>query len=226
MMSEHPELEAPRSSPTPWIAGGVVLIAAGLLGVVVVLLGRGPVDEPPLPRADEHPAVGKRLENVDLQPLTGDPPAISAADLSGRVTLINFWGTWCPPCKIEFPHIQELEQHFRANADFRFVSVSCANDRDDEQYLAEETAVFLNREQVEFPTYHDPDVVTRREIMRVVGDFAYPSTLIIGRDGLIKAVWVGYAPGIEKQMREIIDRELAAAATAGEVTSPDKAGEN
>lgn len=225
MMSEHKELEAPRSSPTPWIAGGVVLIAAGLLAVVVVSQGRGLVEEPPLPRADEHPAVGKRLENVDLQPLTGGPEAISGAELSGHITLINFWGTWCPPCKIEFPHIKELEQHFRLNADFRFVSVSCADGAFD-KHLAEETADFLKQAQVEFPTFHDPDTVTRREIMRVVGEFAYPTTLIIGRDGLIKAVWIGYAPGIEKQMREILDRELAAAAHAGEQSSPAKTGEN
>jgi thiol-disulfide isomerase/thioredoxin len=210
MMTEHQELDEPRRSPTPWIAGAVVLVAAGLLAVVVVTQGRGLVDEPPLPRGDEHPGVGKSLEHVDLQPLTGDPPVLAAEDLAGRVTFMNFWGTWCDPCVYEFPHIKELEQHFRDRPDFRFVSVSCTSDGASDRYLADETSDFLQRSQVDFATYHDPDAVTRKGIFHTVGDFAYPTSLVVGRDGKIKAVWIGYSPGLEKQMREIIERELAA----------------
>jgi thiol-disulfide isomerase/thioredoxin len=224
MMTEHPELDEPPRSLTPWIAGGVVLVAAGLLATFVLSQGGSFVEEPPLSRGDEHPAVGKPVETLELAPLTGDAAPLSVNDLAGRVTFINFWGTWCQPCLIEFPHLQELEQHFRSQADFQFVSVSCSDDGDDTR-LAEDTADFLKRAQADFPTFQDADVVTRRAVNQIVGGFAYPTSLIIGRDGRIKAVWVGYAPGIEKQMREILDRELAAAARS-EGDAPPTHGPN
>jgi thiol-disulfide isomerase/thioredoxin len=215
MMSELPELEEPPRSLTPWIGGGVVLVAAGVLAFVVYAYRGSWSEAIQLPRGDEHAAVGQQLQTLSLQPLTGSASegsesVLSEADLAAHVTLINFWGTWCPPCLDELPHIKELEQHFRSHPDFRFVSVSCSNDPADDAYLAEETAEFMRRTRTEFPTYQDENADTRRAIYRLANEFAYPTTLIIGRDGLIKAMWVGFAPGIEKQMREILERELAA----------------
>ena len=40
------------------------------------------------------------------------------------MTLVNFWGPWCPACGIEFPHLVELEEHFRTDPNFQFLSVS------------------------------------------------------------------------------------------------------
>jgi thiol-disulfide isomerase/thioredoxin len=209
MMTEQPELEEPRRPLGPWVGGGVVLVATGILAAVILFRGRTLIEPLPLPRGDEHPGVGRTLASFELEPLTGDGPLITVQSLPDHVTFVNFWGTWCGPCIEEFPHLQELEQHFRGQPGFQFVSVSCTNDGADEG-LAADTANFVRRMRVEFPTYHDADRMTRKAIMQTVGDFAYPTSLLIGRDGKIKAVWVGYAPGVEKQMREIIDRELQA----------------
>ena len=54
----------------------------------------------------------KKLAEVHLVPMSassgGSEHDVSLADLQGRVVLLNFWGTWCPPCREEFPHIVEL----------------------------------------------------------------------------------------------------------------------
>ncbi len=222
MMTEQPELEEPRRPIGPWIGGSVVLLATGLLAAVILFGGRTLIEPPPLSRGDEHPGVGRTLATFELEPLTGDGQPITAENLLDRVTLVNFWGTWCGPCIEEFPHIQELEQHYRSQPDFQFLSVSCSDDGDDED-LAADTAYFVRRMRVEFPTYHDADRITRKAIIQTVGEFGYPTSLLIGRDGKIKAVWVGYAPGLEKQMRELIDRELAAGTAELPVSEGKKA---
>jgi thiol-disulfide isomerase/thioredoxin len=215
MLSEQQEFPTPppRSSKG-WIAGAVLLAAAGLLTVAV--LNRRSDEPPDNPRMGPiHPAVGQRLERLALQPLTGDPPPLATGDLQGRVTLINFWGPWCGPCRIEFPHLVEIEQHFRSQADFQFVSVSCSNQEGSDEHMARGTALFLKEQRASFPTYRDADGRTRRAVMEAAGQFAYPTTLVIGREGTIRAMWVGYAPGVERQIRQVVEQALADKLAAG-----------
>ena len=212
MLSEQREFETPPPGRAfPWLAVGVVVLAAGLLALSVVAR-RSAIDLPPgedLSMGPNHPAVGRQLDELQLQPLTGEPPPLSSSDLQGRVTLLNFWGPWCPPCRIEFPHLAELEEHFRAEADFRFVSVSCSGGPGSDEEMADETERFLRQQQADFPTHRDADSLTRAAIHRVAGQFAYPTTLVLGRDGSIRAFWLGYAPGVERQMRQVVEEALA-----------------
>jgi thiol-disulfide isomerase/thioredoxin len=211
MLSEQREFETPPpKSRVPWMAVGVVVLAALLL-IWVVRSRRASQEAPELDpnMGPNHPAVGRRLVTMQLQPLTGEASELDAADLQGRVTLINFWGTWCPPCQVEFPHLIELEQHFRDRADFKFVSVSCSNEPGTDEHIAEDTREFLRRQQADFPTYRDADGTTREAIFQVVGQFGYPTTLLVGRDGAIRAIWIGYAPGMERQMRQFVEQALS-----------------
>ena len=57
------------------------------------------------PAPQQAPGIGVPLAELRLQPLSGDGPPVSLADLRGSVVLLNFWGTWCPPCLRELPHI-------------------------------------------------------------------------------------------------------------------------
>ncbi len=209
MFSEQREFDTPPPrSRIPWIAAGVVLLAAGLL-TIAVLGGRGDpalVEQPHM--GAQHPAVGKRLERLELQPLTGDPPPLALEDLQGRVTLINFWGPWCRPCVVEFPHLKDLELHFRSQLDFQFVSVSCSNGSGSDEHMAGGTAQFLNQQNADFPTHRDADGVTRRAVIQATVDFAFPTTLVLGRDGTIRGLWIGYAPGVEKLIREVVKQSL------------------
>ena len=90
-----------------------------------------------------------------------------SADLAGgyrdHVTLLNFWGTWCPPCRNELPHIAELRQRFAGREAFRLLAVSCppGGQADDVQSLQEDTASLLKRLGLDLPTYYDPDDATQ-----------------------------------------------------------------
>jgi thiol-disulfide isomerase/thioredoxin len=167
------------------------------------------------PAEDEHrgrrdPAVGVKLSKLDLIPLTGNAQLVDSSILDGKVTLINFWGPWCTYCVVEFPHLVELEQHFRSEPDFQFFSVSTNQDPTNRIGLAEETAEFLKRHRAEFPTYHDPDAKSQIALMRAANltDMGYPTTLVLDRQGIIRGLWTGYHSGDELFVRLAIEEAL------------------
>lgn len=208
MLSEQREFDTP---PPPSGRFRLVLLAALLFGLVIAVvlsrqLGKGNAPSPP------HPAVGRTLERLRLEPLTGTDRPLSLDDLAGKVALINVWGTWCGPCIIEFPHLKELADHYRSEADFRFVSISSSGPGADDADLAAHTEAFLKEQQADFPTYADPSWETRDAIARVAGErgVPYPTTLILGRDGKVRALWFGYRDGLTTEMRDVIDAALRA----------------
>jgi thiol-disulfide isomerase/thioredoxin len=202
--SRH-ELPPQAKGSSPWI----LWFAALLLGSFFVwrmffatsdLSDRGP----------GNPAVGRQLTVLELQPLTGDAKPITSASLQGKVTLVNYWGPWCGYCVVEFPHLVEIERHFRDNPDFQFLSVSASGQMGDDTAMLPSTAEFLQSHQADFPTYRDPDAVSRRELVtqaRLDG-FGFPTTVILDRQGNIRGLWVGFRKGDELVMQQVVEDTL------------------
>jgi cytochrome c biogenesis protein CcmG, thiol:disulfide interchange protein DsbE len=204
--------EAERQLLPPVRAGWSVWPWALLMAALVVMLAlRSAFQRPPESRGEHHPAVGSKLTMLRLEPLTGAGRAVSEVDLAGKVTLMNFWGPWCGACAIEFPHLVELEKHFRGDPGFQFFSISSNFDPRDEAGLAESTAEFLKQQQADFPTYRDPQAQTTVELVQAakIAGFGYPATVVVGKDGTIRALWIGYTPGDEKAVRQAIEKSLA-----------------
>jgi thiol-disulfide isomerase/thioredoxin len=190
-----------------WPLWPLAFVLLAVLLVVAVRFGFAPQAEA---SGANHPSVGKTLTTFRLQPLTGDSRPTTEEDLAGKVTLINFWGPWCGYCAIEFPHLVELVSHFRSRPNFQFFSVSSNANPHDERGLSESTAEFLRRYQADFATYRDPDGETTTALMRDagLGSFGYPTTVLVGPDGVILAFWSGYQPGDENEVRRAIDKAL------------------
>ena len=191
----------------PW------LVLLGILVVVMVVrAGLAPVEvnEDDGPRGERHPAVGIALTRFQLEPLTGDGRPLTETDLAATATLVNFWGPWCPACVVEFPHLVEMEKHFRSQPGFQFVSISTNYNPLDEEGLAESTAQFLKAQNAEFPTYRDPKAETTIELIKTakLEDFGYPATLLLGPGGVIRGLWQGYYLGDEKRIRVAGERAL------------------
>jgi thiol-disulfide isomerase/thioredoxin len=177
---------------------GLALAAAlAVLTIALVMLRREtPLDVP--------------LTKLELTPLTGSAGPVTLADLKGRVALVNFWGTWCPPCRQEFPHIVELERSFRDAPDFKLLAVSVGNG-EAPQELRANTLEFLKHTGAEnFVTYTDPDSVTMAAVSDALhsGGFVFPTTIVVDREGIIRALWRGYRPGVEGEMAAAVDRWL------------------
>lgn len=182
-------------------------VLAALVFAYLALVGRGRTS-----LGTQGPAIGRKLPYLELQPLTGDAQWVSLRDLAGHVTVVNYWGTWCPPCRTEFPHIVELASHFADRKDFKLLAVSCGSEGSDAELdvLRDETQAFLKSKNVTLPTYADQHAASRRELARYLklDSFAYPSTLILDRQGTIRGFWEGYASGSELEMRDLVQQLL------------------
>jgi thiol-disulfide isomerase/thioredoxin len=204
---QHMPPESARWPLWPWF-----LIMAALAVVLVVWAWIPQVTERPdeLLDGERHAAVGTKVTRFQLEPLTGEGSPVTEADLAAAATLVNFWGPWCGACVIEFPHLVELEQHFRSNPGFQFFSVSTNQSSNELEGLAESTTQFLKHFKAEFPTYYDPKKETTIALVEAakLEAFGYPTTVLLGSGGVIRGVWSGYHAGDEIKIREAIEKAL------------------
>jgi thiol-disulfide isomerase/thioredoxin len=164
-----------------------------MLASLVIGLAAAACSPPP------HPAVGLPVGGLPLVSLGG--PDRRAPEFAGRVTLLNFWGTWCMPCRRELPGLARLASRLADEPAFQLVAVSCGpGGVDDPGELAATTADFLAREKLAIDAWADPDGRTRLLFSAMYGLAAFPTTYLIGPDARIRRVWTGYSPGDEAQV--------------------------
>lgn len=110
--------------------------------------------------------------------LTGEP--LTSEALRGKVVLVNFWATWCAPCRAEMPVLEAMYQRHRERG---FVIVGLAVD----QAPTEKVAAYVAERGVTYPVAH----VDREAEGRFGGVRGYPTSFLIGRDGRVRHVVVG-----------------------------------
>jgi peroxiredoxin len=123
-------------------------------------------------------------------------PNMSLQAQRGRVVMVNFWATWCAPCRQEMPQLNRLYQKYRSSG-FVLLGVNV----DDDPSKAAEVATKLG---VTFPVLLDAD----KRVSKLYDLNTMPSTVIIDRDGKVRYVHRGYLAGYEdnyeKQIRELL----------------------
>jgi cytochrome c biogenesis protein CcmG, thiol:disulfide interchange protein DsbE len=155
------------------------------------------------------PGIGKRVSYVQLEPLTGKGETVTLRSLAGSVAIVNFWGTWCGPCRTEFPELVELGKQLAPHRDVRLLLVSCGPDGpEDFGELKAETEAYLKSFQNEVPTYWDPDHKTAAAFSHVSRMQVFPTTFVLDREGIIRGVWPGYHPRAVAEMRQLVSRLL------------------
>lgn len=133
-----------------------------------------------------------------------DGSTVDIASLKGKVVLINFWATWCPPCQQEMPDIQSMYASYGENQG-DLVVLGVANPKTDQyphnqDVTAEEIKSFLEKGQYTYPTAMD----TTGQVFANYGISSYPTTFMIDRQGNI----FGYVPGmLSRSMMESIVKQ-------------------
>ncbi len=114
------------------------------------------------------------------------------SDFKGQIVLINFWATWCGPCRQEMPKLDALFKRYqRAGLELWGINV------EDDPGLADK---FLKKNPVSFPVLYD----VSSEVSERYKIDAMPTTVIVDRDGNIRHLHRGYKPGYEDIYRQQI----------------------
>lgn len=174
---------------------GLVLCALVVLVMILVIskmelnLGNlefsmGPSEARGIPTGE--PAPDFTLKNLDGK-------TVRLTDYRGKVVLIDFWATWCPPCLKELPHIQTIHEKYREQG---LVVLAISTDR-------EKSAVppFLEKNGYTFPVLFDNGKVQPAYKVESI-----PVVYLVDREGMIQWHHVGYGPGGEKELEQEVKK--------------------
>lgn len=202
---QTPPTRAKGSGCVAWFIMGLAC-----LGVAIVLffVGKGvlfDVQQPPGGGAGSA-AIGKKMPALELTPITLNEKPLSLADLSGKVVLINFWATWCGPCRAELPEIEKIGEEFGDNEDFLLLPVSCGNND-----AVKLSIMMLRKMELEMPCYSDPTGETQQALTQIIAapQMSLPTTLVLDRQGIVRGVWVGFLKGQGEEMQMLVAKLLA-----------------
>ena len=126
---------------------------------------------------DKIVGVGDRAPNFNI--VADNGRRISRSDFGGRLLVLNFWATWCPPCIEEMPSLDEFQRRLAASG---VVVVGVSVDTDERAYRE-----FLEKAKVSFLTARDPAA----EISAEYGTFRFPETYIIDSRGRVVQKHIG-----------------------------------
>jgi thiol-disulfide isomerase/thioredoxin len=147
-----------------------------------------------------HPAIGRSVGPLPLVSVAD--PARAIPELAGRITLLNFWATWCPPCRRELPGLARLANRLAEEPRFQLIAVACDQQEPDE--LAPYVSRFLAGQRIDLDAWIDPDSALQTLFAEQYGFGSLPTTYLIGTDGRVQRVWVGYRSRDEADMARTI----------------------
>ncbi len=153
------------------------------------------------------PLQGKPAPAFTLNDLSGKK--VSLADYRGKAVLLNFWATWCAPCKVEIPWFIKLREQY-ASQGFEILGVSSDDlDKDDKAKLfteKAEIAKFVEQQKMTYPVLLDADAISNP----YGGVDSLPTSFFIDRNGTVVAQTVGLAP------RDEIEADIRKALAGGQ----------
>jgi len=143
-----------------------------------------------------HAIVAAQTAAPDFTLKTSEGGNLRLQEQRGQVVLVNFWATWCGPCKQEMPHLNRLYDKYRASG-FTLLGVNV--DDDPRQAVAAAARLGLR-----FPVLLDAD----KAVIKRYDMGSMPATVLIDRDGRVRFLHRGYREGMEaayeQQIRELV----------------------
>lgn len=170
-------MAANRASAFLVVAAGM-LVGAGLGVIILFGLGNSQIiDSLKLPWDNQPaPKVGYTAPDFELQNLAGE--TIRLSDLRGKPVLINFWATWCGPCRLEMPDIQKIYRIYQG--DFLVLAVNA----DEQERIV---AKFAKDIGITFEVLLDPGA----NVQSVYQLRGYPTSFLLDREGVIRVQHIG-----------------------------------
>jgi peroxiredoxin len=143
----------------------------------LILLSTAVHAQPPSPYAVEKLS-GQKASDFTLKDINGNP--VSLSSFKGKVVLLNFWATWCPPCRAEIPSMNKLQQMLKNKG---LVILAVSTDR-----AVVDVKDFLKKNPVAFTVVVDYNLSVSRSLYKV---FMMPTTFLIDKKGVIVEKYFG-----------------------------------
>ena len=140
-------------------------------------------------------SVGQRAPEIGLRDMDGKPVRLAA--LRGKVVVVDFWASWCAPCKQEMPALEKLHRKYR---DKGLVVVGVSVDRE-----LSNARRFLREVNVSFRNVHDRG---GQRVAARYGPPRMPSTYVIDKRGIVRHVHGGYRRGDERRLEREVRKLL------------------
>jgi thiol-disulfide isomerase/thioredoxin len=175
--------------------GIIVFVTVAVLVVAVIILNRqspeaaGPAQASnSMPASTDQPSLSIPVDDIVLKDLQGKEVRVS--DLRGKVVLLDFWATWCGPCKIEIPWLIEFQRKYGPQG-FTIVGVDIDPETKEAGYVAKylQTARYEVNGQKEPINY--PVVIGEESLGDKFGLDGYPTGILISRDGHLVKITAG-----------------------------------
>ena len=147
----------------------------------------------PAKALEGKPAPDFALKNLDDQQI-----ALNDKDLKGKVLVLDFWATWCGPCREGLPHVQKVYKEFKDKG-LQAYALNLKEPKDKARQFVDETKLSV-------PVLLDIEGKTA-EAYSVTG---IPQTVVIGRDGLVKNVFIGTGPDSEEKLHAAVEAAVNA----------------
>jgi peroxiredoxin len=148
-------------------------------------------------RMIENPRRAREAYAPDFSVTTSEGEYISLDDLHGKVVLLDFWGTWCPPCVDSVPELRDLHKRYAKESSFVMISVSSDG-------IEEKWRQFIAKNQMTWPQYLDRE----RKVQRAFEVQKFPSYVVIDSEGIIRYRSYGAGPGKINSLDDAIHKQI------------------
>lgn len=165
---------------------GIILALVLAVGVAVVVFGTKKQNIP-----QRGSTVGLEAPHLSLGDTSGK--TLSLSDLRGSVVFVNFWASWCQPCKDEMPSVQALFNRFKDAPGFRMVTILYRDD-------PARARSFLSQNGFQLPVFLDPDGTSAA----AYGVTGVPETYIVDKRGVLREKVIGPADWGSPQASSLI----------------------
>lgn len=215
--SGNPSSEAASAPPSPgpnpanrnWLV--IAVMAVALVGMIWMGVRNAHKNAGPGGNSLSTANVkGKSAPDFELQDVSSGKP-IRLADYRGKAVLLNFWATWCPPCKVEIPWFVDLQKQYGPDG---LVVLGVAMDDAGQQEIAK----FAQDMGINYPVLLGTEKVGNA----YGGVEALPTTFYIGRDG--RVVDRSFGLHSHREVEQSIKAALNTTATSAALNSPSQAG--
>ncbi|SHL68304.1 Thiol-disulfide isomerase or thioredoxin [Chitinophaga jiangningensis] len=150
----------------------------------------------------EATAIGKTA--IDLRKKDMNGQEVSLATLKGRYVLLDFWGTWCHPCRASHPHLKELYSKYKADG-LEIVGIASENGSDLEKNRKGWLEA-IEQDGINWVNVLNNEGIAQFDAVTAYGISAFPTKILLDKEGRIIGRWIGDSKDVDVKLKEVFGK--------------------